>query len=159
MFSLVSVICSGKGANVTHDSLDLTVRWLGLQWRPSVVSRWGGGGGWGPYTLRSNASWVMVMDTPLWTYRHEWIHYLPATSLAVGNNVCKKTLIQSCRDEILKFSMIFLYFILLNFLNFRYLKLIKQLFLFDLEKYLWTLDRFFASYNQVFFKMKIFSSN
>ena len=30
------------------------------------------------------------------------------------------------------------------FLNFRYLKLIKQLFLFDLEKYLWTLDSFFC---------------
>ena len=45
---------------------------------------------WGPSTVRSKASWVMVTCGPLWieilTDTHNWKHYLPATSLTGGNN-------------------------------------------------------------------------
>ena len=49
--------------------------------------------GWGPCTVMSNASWVMVtwdyLPLPPWTDKHDWKHYHPTTSLAGSNNFIK----------------------------------------------------------------------
>ena len=75
--------------------------WTDLQWwPPDVTSRgpWSGQvpmsgrrAGPGPgesCTVRSHAPWIMVTwgpPPPQWTDRHDWKHYLPATSLAGDN--------------------------------------------------------------------------
>ena len=45
------------------------------------AGRWGGPVQWDPM----HHGWWSHGDPPLWTDRHDWKHYLPATSLAGGN--------------------------------------------------------------------------
>ena len=57
-------------------------------WLGTLV--WRGGNRWGPCTMRSNASWVMVTwDRPLnrMTDRQNWKHYLTTTSLASSKKI------------------------------------------------------------------------
>ena len=63
----------------------------GPMWRGRGRARCGRGGG-GSYTVKSNASWVVVMWVylfPLWTDTHEWKYYLSAT-LLFGDNKLRK---------------------------------------------------------------------
>ena len=69
---------------------------VSVQWGPSWTSLnipgGAGPGGWdqgGSCMVRFNASWEMVTWGTLCgqTDRHDWKYYLPATSLADGNNI------------------------------------------------------------------------
>ena len=54
----------------------------------SYVHRRAGAGGWGPvqWGPMHHRYWSHGTPSPLWTDRHDWKHYLPATSLMGCNN-------------------------------------------------------------------------